>query len=152
MQIQSVSDIPPMPPQQAAILAGQLIDRLESAGNQRGSTMLTRLSRGDFELEGVHYSFTKEVTPEGAAFNMTAAIGYLPFTAEAKEKRTALIQILRATPRLNRARFTLDRHGHIALHCTAMLKTDADDTDAIMAVMTFYQESSPLLHLIAKYL
>jgi hypothetical protein len=152
MQIQSVSDIPPIPAQEAAILAAQLIDRLESAGKQSGSTVLTRLSRGDFELEGVHYAFTKEITPEGATFNMTAAIGYLPFTAEAKEKRAALMQILRAAPRLKRARFIVDRHGHIALYSATTLKADADDADAIMAVMAFYQESSPLLRLIAKYL
>lgn len=152
MQIQSVSDIPPMPPQQATFLAAQLIERLESTGNQSVSTALTRLGRGDFELDGVHYAFTKESTPEGAAFNMTAAIGYLPFTAEAKEKRAALFQILRAAPRLKRARFIVDRHGHIALYCATTLKADADDADAIMAVMAFYQESGPLLRLIGQYL
>lgn len=152
MHTESAPDLPPMLASEAAILAEGLLQKLETAENQGVSTHITRLGNGDFELDGLQFCFTKHETVHGAVLNLSAQVGYLPYTAETKEGRAALTQILQSAQRLRHARFKLDKHGHITLQSATELRREADDTDAIMALLAIYQEAGPLLQLIAKFL
>ena len=125
MHAESPLNEPLMPASEAAIMARDLVSKLESAQSQGITTVITRLGRGDFELDGVHFSFTKQENPQGSDLNFSAQLGYLPFTAESREKRAALNRILLSAQALRRAKFRLNKQGHISLQSTAAMKPHA---------------------------
>ena len=148
----SLIDVPPIAPTEAAVLAEKIILKLENAANSGATTVFTRLVRGDFELEGLQFKFTQETATDGSNLTFSAPLGYIPYTVEAKERRYALQRIIQASPKLPHARIKLDKHGAMVLHSKAHLMPEANDTDAMLALLAFYQEIGPLLRLMAKYL
>ncbi|MGB4101720.1 MAG: hypothetical protein WBK91_07435 [Alphaproteobacteria bacterium] len=133
-------------------MTDELITKLETAESQGISTLITRFERGDFELDGLRFTFTKQEDSQGSILHVSAQVGYMPYTAESRDKRANLNRILLGARAMRRAKLALDKQGYIALKSTISLKPEANDIDAIMGLSALYQEASPILRLIAKYL
>jgi len=133
-------------------IAEQIIQQADNGQFPSASLVLGKLQSGDFELDGMQFHFKQQKTALGHQLSCSTLVGYMPYTAEAREKRVALHQILQASSRLRRARFKLDNSNHIQLEGTIPLPAAPEDADVMLGLLQFYQEARPMLQLVATQL
>lgn len=136
-----------------AIAAEQLLQMVGRAADQTSAPLLAAMQSGDFELDGLRILFTKQQAgPAGYSLRFHAQVGVLPFTAEGRGQREALMMILDGAQALRHARFRCDGHSIMLLESRAEFGHDPGDADIIMALIAMQQEAAPFLALIARHL
>lgn len=126
--------------------------KLEQAVTSPPSRYIAQMKSGDFEMSGLRLAFAKQQDQARYDLHFYAEVGRMPFTAEAPDRRAAIIQILDGAYALPHVRFSLDKKGIIHLESHARFSHDPDDADVMMALIVLRQEATPFLQLIAENL
>lgn len=114
--------------------------------------VVAKLQSGDFELDGLRVHFVQETVKAQPRLHCSAIIANLPYTAQNREKRSALSQIMLASHRLQHTRLRIDHSSQMRLDAFVPLPAQPQDEDVVLAMLGFYQEAKPFLKLIAEKL
>lgn len=108
-------------------------------------------SRLTFIANGLPFHAAVSPEDDGAACQIWAEVGNIPFTAQAPERRRNLLAILRAVPMLERARF-VTQGQKILLVSETRYERAVTAEDLIHETVLLIQEARPFLRLLAEWL
>lgn len=83
---------------------------------------------------------------------LQAVLGYLPYTVESSERRSAILQILQAARLLGNVHFGLDHAGKIVVVGRFADETIVAPDFLFFPLVKFMQEAKPFIGLIGRYL
>lgn len=138
-----------MPLQQAQTLADRIVAQADAGQFPLPSHVICKLQGGDFELGGLNFKFKRLQEAEQPKIHCAALVGYLPYTAEQKERRAALQTIIRASSQMRYAHLRLSKRNTIQIEGVMPLPKAHGDEDVMLALISFYQEARPLLKVVA---
>lgn len=142
----ATSDVIPL--QEAQTLADRIVAQADAGHFPQPSHLLCKLQAGDFELGGLNFKFKRLVQGIHSQLHCAALVGYLPYTAEQKERRHALQTIIRASSQTRFAHLKLSKRNTIQIEGTMPLPERHADEDVMLALLSFYQEAKPLLRMV----
>jgi len=108
----------------------------------------TRLS---FVADGLPFHAAASPQGDGAVCQIWAEVGHIPYTAQAPERRRRLLAILRAMPRLERARFVVQEQK-ILLASESRRAGAVTAEDLIHETVALIQEARPFLRMLGEWL
>lgn len=88
----------------------------------------------------------------GSICQIWADIGHVPYTAQAPERRRALLAVLRGIEGLPHVRFIVQGGQKIILFSEIRLEHHASPEDLFHQTVLVLQEARPFLHLLGEYL
>ncbi len=139
-----------------AVIAEQFLKRLSTLEDSLAAgavpTFFGKGLRGDFELDGLHFTYTRQKNATGYMVYFKAQVGFLPYTASGNDKRAALTAILYGARKLSYAHFRLDQQSCVFIEREFTFPHEPDDLDMLIALTMFYQQAKPFLSLIAEHL
>lgn len=138
-----------LPLRQAQTLADHIVAQADAGQFPHPGHVICKLQGGDFELGGLNFKFKQLQQGEQTKLHCAALVGYLPYTAEQKERRLALQTIIHASSQLRYAHLKLSRRNTIQIEGTMPLPTPRNDEDVMLALLRFYQEARPILKIVA---
>lgn len=141
-----------LPPEKAQTLAERIVAQADAGRFPTTGLLLSKLQGGDFELAGLHFKFKRLLRGDQPLLHCAALLGYLPYTAEQKERRQALQTIIRASASMRLAHLKLGGRNTIQLEGTMDLPQSHADEDVMLALLHFYREARPLMRMVAGQL
>jgi hypothetical protein len=105
------------------------------------------MERFRFTLEGLHFEAAPQ--PDGQ-LGVETTLGYLPFNADATEKRRRLLAILKDTQDLSIAHFEIDKTSRITVRGVFPLEPNDTAETMFYPVTRFLQEALPFIRLIGQ--
>ncbi len=138
-----------LPPKKAQTLADRIVAQADAGKFPLSNQVLSKLQRGDFELGGLNFKFIRLQAEEHPKLHCAALVGYLPYTAEQKDRRFALQTIIQASRQMRFAQLKLSKRNTIQIEGTMPLPKTHGDEDVMLALISFYQEARPLLKIVA---
>ncbi|MBP7252301.1 MAG: hypothetical protein KBA75_02310 [Alphaproteobacteria bacterium] len=138
-----------LPPEKAQTLADRIVAQADAGRFPLSNQVLSKLQGGDFELGGLNFKFKRLQEAEQPKLHCAALVGYLPYTAEQKERRAALQTIIRASNQMRYAHLSVSKRNTIQIEGIMPLPITHGDEDVMLALLSFYQEARPLLKIVA---
>lgn len=123
--------------------------------NDEGVPILTtppKPSKLRFVVGGLPFHAAISPEGEGAACQVWADVGNLPFTAQSPAKRAALLAIIQSTLSLPFARFAVEAGQRIILFSEDRTTGPATPEDIIHQTVRLMGEARPFLRLLGEYL
>lgn len=105
-----------------------------------------------FYYEGIQFEAYRKEQEHGPLVQIQAVLGFLPYSAQSSERRSALLQILQEARQLINVRFGLDHAGKILVVGRYADETIIAPDFIFFPFMKFIQEARPFISLIGRYL
>lgn len=105
-----------------------------------------------FSADGIPYRLTLASTPGGRLCRITADIGFVPYSAQGRNRRQAILLALDAAKTLPTVRFHLTHGQAIRVEAETMITERVTSSRLFLEVMRLLQEARPFVRLIGEYL
>lgn len=108
--------------------------------------------RFTFYYDGIQFEACRKEQEHGPLVQIQAVLGFLPYSAESRERRAALLQILQEAKQLVNVHFGLDHAGKILVVGRYADEIIIAPDFIFFPLMKFMQEARPFIGLIGRYL
>ncbi|PWC33753.1 hypothetical protein [Azospirillum sp. TSO35-2] len=105
-----------------------------------------------FMADGLPFNIAVRHEGDGSVCQIWADLGHVPYTAQAPERRRALLAVLRGIEGLPNVRFIVQGGQKIILFSEITLEHHASPEDLFHQTILVLQEARPFLRLLAEYL
>lgn len=109
-------------------------------------------ARFRFAYRGLWYRVLVAPRPDGFRLRLTAPLGYLPFTAQDRDRRGVLLTLLRRLPRSGRFVFVPNVHQNIWLVAEFDVAERPTPEAVFLEIVEVVHQSRPFVGLILEYL
>lgn len=119
---------------------------------QAAKLSLKKLDRFCFGVDGLDFDVCRVVHNGKHHFLVCATIGYMPFSIESEDRRSAIKTIILASHTLPKVRFDIDTSSRIRARALFNAPEKVSLELIFYPLVLFMQEARPFVELIGKYL